>query len=297
MIVDLFAGIGGWAHGAALLGLPDAIGVERDVHACAARRAAGLLTVRADVSMMRVPHRATGITASPPCTAYSTAGKQGASTYLDEIVTAVLLRSWSERPCTDPNVWLVLEVGRWVDEARPHWLACEQVPGVLPVWRAYAETLDALGYATWAGIVDAVDYGVPQERRRAVLLASLDVEPTAPVRARYGPRTAGEALGLGPEWEINTGRAWKKGGTRMDAQRRRVTEPAPTVSSRRQQWWLIRRGAWPTTRVVSEQELAVLQGFDRDVPLAGGARDRYRQIGNAVPPPLAAAALRSVVPA
>ena len=45
-------------------------------------------------------------------------------------------------------------------------------------------------------------------------------------------------------------------------------------------------------RRINEQEAARLQGFPEGYPFQGTSAARYRQIGNAVPPPLALAVLR-----
>jgi DNA (cytosine-5)-methyltransferase 1 len=52
------------------------------------------------------------------------------------------------------------------------WVAFEQVPGVLPLWKTYAEELRRHGWSVWAGVLNAANYGVPQTRERAVLIAS-----------------------------------------------------------------------------------------------------------------------------
>src|SRR5690606_30204082 len=75
----------------------------------------------------------------------------------------------------------VLEVGRWVETIRPRWVACEQVPPVLPVWNAYADRWrHRFGWSAWAGVLNAADYGVPQTRRRAFLIARTDGSPVLP---------------------------------------------------------------------------------------------------------------------
>jgi DNA (cytosine-5)-methyltransferase 1 len=48
VILDLFAGPGGWSEGLRELGLAD-VGIEIDRWACATRAAAGHATIRADV--------------------------------------------------------------------------------------------------------------------------------------------------------------------------------------------------------------------------------------------------------
>lgn len=89
LIVDLFAGPGGWSTGLRAVGLHD-IGVEWDPAACATRIAEGHLTIRGDVS--KVPTepfrgRTWMLLASPPCQSFGVAGKkQGRPTaFLDAL--------------------------------------------------------------------------------------------------------------------------------------------------------------------------------------------------------------------
>src|SRR5690606_26273861 len=132
MIVDLYAGPGGWSEGLRALGLVD-IGWEIDEAACATRAAAGHQTIRADVAtwpLDQLVGRVDGIIASPPCQACSTAGKGTGREVLDELVDAVARGDWGWSH-DDDRVRHVLEVGRWVETIRPRWVACEQVPPVL----------------------------------------------------------------------------------------------------------------------------------------------------------------------
>lgn len=81
----------------------------------------------------------------------------------------------------DERTGLVLQPLWWVIERskRPgsepyRAVILEQVPAVLPVWKAYAEVLASLGYRTMAQPVHTEAFGVPQTRRRAILMARLD---------------------------------------------------------------------------------------------------------------------------
>src|SRR5690606_18173394 len=80
-----------------------------------------------------------------------------------------------------------------IDDGAPYeWLAFEQVPTVLPVWEAYADHLRAEGYSVATGVVHAEQYGVPQTRKRAILVARRDGREArlpAPTHSRYYPRT------------------------------------------------------------------------------------------------------------
>lgn len=80
---------------------------------------------------------------------------------------------------------LVLEPARRIIELEPEWLAFEQVPEVLPVWRAYQTVLSNQGWSVWTGVMNAADYGVPQTRKRAILIASRTrkVSPPTPTHA------------------------------------------------------------------------------------------------------------------
>lgn len=96
---------------------------------------------------------------------------------------------------------LVLEPLRWVRDLRPDMVAMEQVPPVLPLWEAVARILrDDLGYrSSWTGKVNAADFGVPQTRQRAVLIAHRTqvIQPPQPTHCRGG----GEPTLFGPGLE------------------------------------------------------------------------------------------------
>lgn len=185
MNLALFAGIDGWGLG------PDAIHVELDPTACATLAALGVPVVRADVATYPLAHfpDVDGIVASPPCQTFSSAGDKEGIRHLGAIVThahacADGWHPWAEG--TDPRTALVLEPLRYALTLRPRWLACEQVRAVLPVWEAIAHVLRAHGYSVWTGLLEAADYGVPQTRTRAILMAHRDraVTPPEPTHAK-----------------------------------------------------------------------------------------------------------------
>lgn len=192
-MVDTFSGGGsGWCLAARALGIPS-VGIEWARPECATRAAAGLLTIRADVASYPpevFAGKVIGLTGSPPCQAFSKAGKR--------------------KGLGDPRGQFVYEPMRWARVIRPRWVALEQVPEVIGFWRMFAAELRTMGYWTWTGVLDAADYGVPQNRTRAILLASLDrqVQPPEPTHSETGhadlygrslPRwvTMAEALGWG----------------------------------------------------------------------------------------------------
>lgn len=324
MIVDLFSGPRGWSEGLRMLGLTD-IGLELDTAACRTARAAGHLTVQCDVTQYPTRPfygRITGYIASPVCTPFSMAGKQGGISDLPLVHQAVHdlahgrdTRAQLATACKDDKSILAAEPMRWLADLRPEWACMEQVPAVLPLWQQYAGVLRGWGYSTWAGVLNAADYGVPQTRRRAFLIASRTrtvsaPEPTHaqdPAEDLFGEQlkpwvTMAEALGWGytqrPAPTITgggtaTGGAEPFGNASRKAMRAAMDNPGH---------WAWRKPAPTISGTVGHvggkqaeghlnlepEEGAVLQTFRRSHPFYGKKGQRSLQIGNAVPPLFAA---------
>ncbi|WP_405627001.1 DNA cytosine methyltransferase [Streptomyces sp. NBC_01396] len=224
MILDLFAGPGGWSHALTVLGTRD-VGLEWDEWACKTRAKAGQLTIRTDVA--RYPTwifsgRILGLIASPPCQAWSMAGKRLGlvdQPIVHQAVTDLAAgRDTREQllsGCADERSLLAAEPMRYLHAlnvaGEPEWVVMEEVPDVLPLWRQDAAILRTWGFSVWTGILNAADYGVPQTRKRALLLASRirTAQPPPPTHAKaaepeslFGPGrdrwvSMAEALGWG----------------------------------------------------------------------------------------------------
>ncbi|MCK9894717.1 DNA cytosine methyltransferase [Frankia sp. AgB32] len=244
LVVDGCAGPGGFDLGARMLGL-DPIGFEWDSAACATRAAAGLRTIRADVAQVdptRMAGRLDGLLFSPPCQAFSMAGRGGGRRDLPLVWRAIadLARGVDSRAslavaAADPRSLLIVEPLRWALEARPRWMVWEQVPPALAVWETCAAALRAAGWSTWTGTLNAADYGVPQTRVRALLLASVDgpVEPPVPTHTHM-PAGGTDLFGAGPlrRW---VPMAEALGMTGVD-------RPAQTVAGNRAPRWAYGQG-------------------------------------------------------
>lgn len=195
-IIDLFAGpgIGGWDEGLRMVGRTDVLGIEWDESACLTAEAAGHKRLRADVAALnpRDYIGAEGLIASPPCQAWSLAGKRGGEEdraacheLADRMAAGDDSTDWRE--WTDDRSPLVCQPVRWARELRPEWIALEEVPAVLGLWEHMARIFRAWGYSVWVGTLLAADYGVPQTRTRAILMASRvrTVAPPEPTHAEH----------------------------------------------------------------------------------------------------------------
>ncbi|MGE7469857.1 DNA cytosine methyltransferase [Bosea sp. NPDC003192] len=80
----------------------------------------------------------------------------------------------TKRRDIDGRWQLLLEFARLVEESRPELVTLENVPRLaqLPLWHDFVGRLRNLGYSVSWDVLDASRYGVPQARRRLVLLGS-----------------------------------------------------------------------------------------------------------------------------
>ncbi|MDI5965790.1 DNA cytosine methyltransferase [Streptantibioticus silvisoli] len=303
LIVHGFAGIG-WSEGMLPLGLAD-VGLELDWAACRTRSDAGHATVQCDVADYPTEPfrgRTVGKVDSPPCQAYSRSGgrlglhdRPLVAQAVEDLARGRDTRAAIKAACLDERSILTAEPMRWHYDLRPQWIAMEQVPAVLPLWGQYVEILRDWGYSAACGVLDAADFGLPQHRKRAVLVASRVAE------VRLPEPTHGFGLGLLPHVSMAEAIGW--GYTRR---------PAPTVTGggtatggaepfgngtrRAMKAAAERVGEWRERVGVTHMrptlaEAAVLQGFRPGLVFAGRAGQRYLQVGNAVAVPFATAVL------
>jgi len=167
--IDLFAGAGGLTVGLKQAGFQVLAAVEIDPLACETYSSnhRGVALYSTDIRKLAVtrlledlalaPGELDLLAGCPPCQGFSSLRtlNRGASV-------------------PDKRNDLVFDFLRYVRVLKPKAVMLENVPGLDRDERmsAMCAALSSLGYAWTRAVVDAADYGVPQRRRRMVLLAS-----------------------------------------------------------------------------------------------------------------------------
>jgi DNA (cytosine-5)-methyltransferase 1 len=307
-VVEICAGAGGQALGLEKAGFEHALAVELDGNACNTLREnrPSWKVVQGDVASVETwnPAAFEGVSllaGGVPCPPFTIAGKQ--------------LGATDER---DLFAWAV----ELVQVVKPRALLLENVRGLsLPRFAGYRQhvldRLAALGYAASWQLLQASDFGVPQLRPRFVLVAM------KPEDAAYfawpaevdEATTVGEALhDLMAEGGWEGASAWaeranKVGPTIVGGSKKHGgADLGPTRAKR----------AWAELGVdalgvadappkagdtfkvgpkLTCEMVARIQGWSSDYPwtFAGRKTTKYRQIGNAFPPPVAAAVGQAIV--
>ena len=169
-VIDLFSGAGGLSEGFRQAGYRVGAGLDNDEEACSTHalnhpEAQVLCTDVREVSGVDLLAEAgfaevDVMIGGPSCQGFSTQGRRG---------------SWASED--DPRNMLYREYARLVGDLQPEWFVMENVPGLL--WykrgefgrRIFAE-FGRQGYEVQHKILLAADYGVPQLRRRLLIVGN-----------------------------------------------------------------------------------------------------------------------------
>lgn len=166
--VDLFSGCGGLSEGMVQAGFNSKVAIELDKYAVQAYRMNHSKTnviendirkVSADEILAALNGEPLHLLAGcPPCQGFSSVRR--------------LNRKQNVR---DDRNALILEYLRLVKELKPLTIMMENVPGLINyyLFKDVVKELDNLGYRPKVEIVNVKDYGVPQNRKRLIMVGSL----------------------------------------------------------------------------------------------------------------------------
>lgn len=294
--VELCAGAGGQALGLEQAGFHHAALVEIDPNCCNTLR-----SNRKEWNVLEQdlrefdgrPYRGVDLLAGGlPCPPFSVAGKQ--------------LGDADERNLFPEGIRLVKEI-------RPRAVMIENVRGIMDAvfedYRRYISgEIASLGYRTDWRLLNASDYGVPQLRPRVVFLAlrkDVGCGFPWPAPSLLPPPTVGDTLydlisangwGMAKDWRIRAnqvaptivGGSKKHGGPDLGPTRAKRAWASLGVDG------MGIANEAPNAEFVGMPRLTVrmvarIQGFPDDWKFSGSKTASYRQVGNAFPPPVAAA--------
>lgn len=202
-IIDLFCGCGGMSLGFekagfnVLLGIDiweDALMTYRHNHKNPNTLCGDLSTLKPEDVADRIDHKNVDvIIGGPPCQGFSVAGKRIIEDNRNELYKSFV---------------------RMVEHFKPKAFVLENVPNILSLGNgiirdAIVKDFSDLGYKVVYKVLLASDYGVPQNRRRAIFVGLLDgSEFTYPEKSVETPVSTKDALSDLPEQSITEGGAY-----------------------------------------------------------------------------------------
>lgn len=320
--VDLFAGAGGLSVGLKMAGWDVKVAVEYDATAIATHRRnmPEVLHVCDDIreiDFREYSGKIDLVAGGPPCQPFSVSGKQLGNLDVRDMVP---------------------EFVRVVREIRPRAFMMENVQGLttsrfMPYLEARIEELRSLGYDVHWQVLNAADYGVPQNRRRLFVVGVPQgvvfsfPSPTHGPKRKSKYRTVNEALEGCPTDESNRAkvvyaknpilRRSPYAGMLLNGKGRPLnldgpshTIPASAGGNRThildpkgillEYHEHLQNGGAPRTGEIegcsrlTVNQSARLQTFPDWFQFEGRKNQQYAQIGNAVPPEFAACVAKSL---
>lgn len=291
-VVSLFAGAGGLDTGLHMSGFNVIWANEVDKDACETYLAnhSGTFVERGDIRKVKYFPKADLVVGGYPCQGFSLAGN---------------------RLVTDERNYLYREFVRCLRHSNPKFFIAENVKGLLTmaggqVIQAMIDDFKNEGYIVTSHLVNACDYGVPQDRERVFIVGvreDIDFEYVLP-EPTHGPNrdkpyiTLKDAIGhlkpteIGEIYESgfssrylsrNRKRNWNEVSFTIQASGRHAPlHPSgdPMIKVGPDEWIL------PGTsehRRMSFVECALIQTFPPEYIWKGSVGAIYKQIGNAVP--------------
>ncbi|GAB6073603.1 DNA cytosine methyltransferase [Nautilia lithotrophica] len=183
-VVDLFCGAGGFSFGFELAGLKVKYGIDvwepalrsfKENHDYSEVLMEDIFEFKGK-RLNEIFSQIDVILGGPPCQAFSTVGK---------------------RALDDKRALLVKEYARIIKEVKPQVFVFENVKGFPSfakgiLLREILDLFDSLGYELTFGVLNAKDYGVPQNRERFIIIGALDkkIEFPEPLNFEWSFRDA-----------------------------------------------------------------------------------------------------------
>ena len=299
-VAELFCGAGGMTLGLQQAGMRPRLGIDLNPHCISTYRrnfhsssgiVADISRVHASDILSKVRSRDSLVLAGcPPCQPFSQ------------------LHRTKPRDVPEFDHYL-----RLIWSVRPQWIVFENVPRIrswTAIWDRLLQRLQRLGYHVQINVINAHAFGVPQRRQRLILVASRSPFqimwpnniPERTVRNSIGHLAQEDlsvpnhtSMTLSPnnlrrirQTSLNGGVSKPHSSAFNDSYARMQWDgPAPTITTKCISYSNGRFGHPCFDRAVTVREAALLQGFPMQFVFEGPLKETARQVGNAVPPPVA----------
>lgn len=312
--IDLFCGAGGSSRGAAdagieMVGAIDQWNIATQTYADnfpSARRnvVTSTLSDSSGADIFKAIGRVDLLIASPECTHHSLAR--------------------GNRPRCETSRrsgWFVV---RFIEDLNPTYIVLENV-AMMRHWDGYRELLETLekryGYRLRAQVLDAADFGVPQNRKRLFIFGSKHHIPPEVRAAVQRHKPASTILDPTDKWPAGPLENGRRAAATIDRVRHAINEigarrnfltvyygsdkaggyqtldrPLRTLTTLDRFGLVQWDGRTPTLRMLQVPELKRAMGLRRDFLLQHGTRrDRIKLLGNGVCPPVMKAVVEAAV--
>lgn len=187
-VIDLFAGVGGLSLGFENSGFDVVLANEYDPGIAAAyeKNHGKTKMIRGDITSLDLRKAFAGyagkvdvITGGPPCQGFSQKGKR--------------------KTIHDKRNFLFKYYVKVVELVQPRYFVMENVPNLLTAEGGFfrkelEELFNSTGYQLKMGVLNASDYGVPQNRRRAIIIGKRGGDAPALPAAKEGNVTVWDAI-------------------------------------------------------------------------------------------------------
>ena len=297
-VISLFSGSGGLDLGFLATGKFEMI-FANDFNKAACETYAnniGKHIICEDISKLSDFPKAEIIIGGPPCQGFSTANPA--------------------RSFDDPRNHLFKEYSRIIKDVKPKLFLMENVSGMVTmengkVFKLIKKELSSCGYILYDSLLNAKDYGVPQSRRRMIIIGvrkDIDAKFNFPLPSHNENNyaTVGEAIINKPISELNLKRIQQipEGGSMKDCPAKLQNNSDLNRSMRRLHrskvsYTIVHNNCdhyyHPTeNRRITIREMARIQGYSDDFIFVGSKSEQSRQIGNSVPVGLGKAIAKSI---
>jgi DNA (cytosine-5)-methyltransferase 1 len=311
--VSLFSGCGGFDYGAFKAGVEIIWANDIDPHAAAAYRKVfpDVEFKEKDISEIRRFPRADVLIGCYPCTGFSLASR----------------RKWKNRTARDLTKngtnFLFREFLRAVEQVKPKYIFVENVPGMATAkngwfFQEQKRGFEELGFTVTPKLIDTSMYGVPQTRKRIFIVgvnkrikdfAYVFPKPTRGQGTKQDLMTLRHIISGMDYWPDGEFYDYRFHGHYLTRNRKRSwDEPSYTIVADAHHIPLhpmgkpmkyVKKDTWKLqgdeNRRLSWRECAKIQGLPASAIPSGDLFDKYRVIGNSVPPAVSKAILKPVV--